>query len=95
MLRSAATTFRLREVQKRQGILLTTLISAQHSVGNIPLHMIITPHLNVRFCIVYGYRGLRDGSTKMAGRFLKSLIQTERYTRWKNRITGTDEKTVH
>ena len=54
-----------------------------------------TLRLNARFSTVYGYRGLRDGSTKMAGRFLKSLIQTERYTRWKNRITGTDEKTVH
>ena len=31
----------------------------------------------------------------VTGRFLKSLIQAERYTRWKNRITGTDEKTVY
>ena len=48
---------------------------------------------NPAFCTAFrgGYRGLRGGSTKTAGRFLKSLIQRERYTRLKNRITGTAE----
>lgn len=95
MSRSVATTFRLRERQKRQVILLIILLSAQHSVRNIHLHMIITLRLNARFSTVYGYRGLRDGFTKMAGRFLKSLIQRERYTRLKNRNTGTAELTAY